>query len=83
MSNKNSKVKMPEHPGQPQWSNYSEWCKMKSFQSIDLVLSQEETRKEQFERFNLDDEQGDGWGDASEAQDAGWGLPNTTGGSGW
>lgn len=66
----------PEHPGNPIWETFAEWKKLKPPKNIRLVKSEQETLKEQFERFNLVDEGGAGWGDASEAQDAGWGLPN-------
>lgn len=82
MSNNKVNVKMPEHPGQPQWQTFSEWNKMKAPQSIEVVMSKEESQKEAFERFGLSDEQGGGWGDASDAQDAGWGLSNSSGGGG-
>lgn len=66
----------PEHPGNPIWETFAEWKKLKPPKNIRLVKSEQEILKEQFERFNLVDEGGAGWGDASEAQDAGWGLPN-------
>jgi hypothetical protein len=69
----------PEHPGEPKWQTYSEWVKTKTPQSIDYKRSAEESREEQFERFKLVDEGGAGWGDASDAQDAGWGAPTSSG----
>ncbi|KAG0743726.1 hypothetical protein G6F57_009826 [Rhizopus arrhizus] len=66
----------PEHPGNPTWQTFSEWKKLKTPKDIRLIKSEKETLQEQFERFNLVDEGGAGWGDASEAQDAGWGLGN-------
>ncbi|KAI7893603.1 uncharacterized protein EV154DRAFT_416559 [Mucor mucedo] len=69
----------PEHPGNPKWQVFNDWVKIKPSQSIDYKKNQEETIEESFERFGLEQEDGD-WGDASEAQDAGWG---TSTGSGW
>ncbi|CAO3610334.1 unnamed protein product [Mucor hiemalis] len=70
----------PEHPGNPKWQSYNDWIKEKTPTLVDYKATVEETREEQFERFGLTDEGGNGWGDASEAQDAGWGAP--TGGGG-
>lgn len=72
----------PTHPGEPKWQTFKEWVELKTPQSIDYKRSKEETREEQFERFKLTDEDGAGWGDASDAQDAGWGASNNTGGGG-
>ncbi|KAG2213080.1 hypothetical protein INT47_011229 [Mucor saturninus] len=68
----------PEHPGNPKWQVFNDWVKIKPSQSVDYKKNQEETIEESFERFGL--EQDGDWGDASEAQDAGWG---TSTGSGW
>lgn len=64
---------VPKHPGNPKWQSYIEWIKLKPPQSIDYKKNKDETLEETFERFGLKQEEGD-WGDASEAQDAGWGT---------
>ncbi|KAI9482883.1 MAG: hypothetical protein EXX96DRAFT_615883 [Benjaminiella poitrasii] len=66
----------PNHPSDPQWQTFREWNTMREPQSFEVIKSAVETQEELFERFGLQQENGEGWGDASEAQDAGWGLPN-------
>ncbi|KAI7903887.1 uncharacterized protein BX663DRAFT_505568 [Cokeromyces recurvatus] len=68
---------LPTHPAQPQWQTFREWNTMKTPQSFEVVKTEHETQEELFERFGLTEENGEGWGDASEAQDAGWGVPDT------
>ncbi|CEP16837.1 hypothetical protein [Parasitella parasitica] len=70
----------PQHPGEPKWQSFKEWNTMKTPTSIQVVKSAQETREEQLARFGLTDEGGQGWGDASELDNGGWG--NSTGGSG-
>jgi hypothetical protein len=71
---------LPEHPGKPKWQSFTEWNKMKAPQSVQIVKSEQETQEETFEKFGLIDEGGQGWGDATNAEDAGWGLPQNGGG---
>jgi hypothetical protein len=72
---------LPEHPGDPKWQSFKEWNTMRTPQSIQVVKSAKETQEEAFERFGLTDE---GWGDATNPQDAGWGLPQQDqDGGGW
>ncbi|KAI8066229.1 uncharacterized protein B0P05DRAFT_475825 [Gilbertella persicaria] len=70
----------PHHPGNNKWQTFDEWNTMKQPSSIQVVKSEKETLQDSFKRFNLEQDQ-DGWGDASSAQDAGWGLPQTD--DGW
>ncbi|KAI8331807.1 hypothetical protein EDC96DRAFT_451729 [Choanephora cucurbitarum] len=77
----------PDHPGNNRWQTFEEWHKIKTCSFVQVAKSDSETMKEAFERFGLkEDEEGNGWGDASEAQDAGWGAPkgaNSNPAGGW
>ncbi|KAG2209399.1 hypothetical protein INT46_009531 [Mucor plumbeus] len=73
----------PEHPGQPKWQTFKEWNTMRKPTSIKVIKSAQETREEQFAKFGLQDEDGNGWGDASESKDAGWGNNTVETGGGW
>lgn len=72
----------PEHPGQPKWQNFKEWNTMKKPSSFQVVRTAQESREELLAKFGLQDEDGNGWGDASDAQDAGWGSSNAADGQG-
>ncbi|KAL9543279.1 hypothetical protein PS6_009370 [Mucor atramentarius] len=61
----------PDHPGQPKWQNFKEWNTMKKPSSFQVVRTAQESH-----------EDGNGWGDASDAQDAGWGSSNAADGQG-
>ncbi|KAI9268690.1 hypothetical protein BY458DRAFT_511170 [Sporodiniella umbellata] len=72
----------PEHPGNPKWQTFTDWKKEREPSNIKVIKSEQETMQEQFKRFNLVQD-ASGWGDASEAQDAGWGLNNQSPNNGW
>ncbi|KAK4512189.1 uncharacterized protein ATC70_013432 [Mucor velutinosus] len=75
-------MKPPEHPGQPKWQNFKEWNTLKKPSSFQVIKTAQETHEELLARFGLQEGNGSGWGDASDAQDAGWGSPNTIDGQG-
>lgn len=73
----------PEHPGQPKWQSFKEWNTMRQPSSFQVIKTAQESREELLAKFGLQDDNGSGWGDASDAQDAGWGIStNTTDGQG-
>ncbi|KAI8066720.1 hypothetical protein BC940DRAFT_61607 [Gongronella butleri] len=67
----------PEHPGAPAWKTYDEWVQPQEPRQISMV-TKASTLKEDFERFNVQDEYAAGdkaWGevDLDPLNQNGWG----------
>ncbi|KAG0189359.1 hypothetical protein DFQ28_003527 [Apophysomyces sp. BC1034] len=68
-------METPKHPGEPKWKTHSEWLRTGDHKSIEVEMTEEQSRDDLLERFGLTDDPVDnGWGTVdNDSSDANFG----------